>query len=205
MTSTDPSGPELQSLGGHAAPEHLADAWGALLGFTAEALDGFWSLLVPAVIEPADPTNRERFETFRERHGIQEAELLGVIGACGLLLRQASAHDLDREHFGRDLTALSKGGAVNGVDALLERYDEIKGHLRQQLVTEALADHGKVLVGIDWRVDQVANSNKGARLGTTVVMLTFRYRDGDRLERITLQLTPEALSELKAFTERIGG
>jgi hypothetical protein len=36
-------------------------------------------------------------------------------------------------------------------------------------------------------------------------MLTLRYREGDRLDRITLQLTPVTLAELKRFAERIEG
>ena len=180
------------------------DGWERFLDFPPEVRPGFWDLVVTAVIQPADPGNRQRFELFRQRHHLPETEFVAAIQACGLLLRQAVAHDLDKEHFDRDLAALSEG-RVTATTVLPDRYDELKRRVRQQLVAEALADHGKVLVGIDWRVDQVANSNKGARLNATVVLLTFRYRDGDRLNRITFQLTPEALSGLKAFTERIDG
>lgn len=200
------TGPQqaLHSFGGQSPPKYLIEGWERLLGFPSEAQPGFFDLVVAAVFQPADPANRERFDSFRQRHQLPEPDFVAAIQACGLLLRRASAHDLDKEHFSRDVAALS-GGRATATEPLLDRYEEIKRHVRQQLVTEALADHGNVLVGIDWRVDQVASSNKGARLNTNVVMLTFRYRDGDRSERITFQLTPQALSELKTFTERIGG
>jgi COMM domain len=197
-------GPALHGFAGQSPPKHVTDGWGRFLEFPAEAQPDFWDLVVSAVLQPADPGHRERFALFRQRHELPEGDLVAAIQACGVLLRQACAHDLDRERFGRDLAALSNGRAA-ATAPLLDRYDDIKRHVRQQLVAEALADHGKVLVGIDWRVDRVVNSSKGANLDATVVVLTFRYREGDRLERITLQLTPEALSELKAFTERIDG
>jgi len=70
------------------------------------------------------------------------------------------------------------------------------------IIQESLADHGKVLVGIDWREDNVTASDRGAKLNTTVVLLTLRYRENNRVERITLQLTPEAMKELKLFCDR---
>ena len=57
-------------------------------------------------------------------------------------------------------------------------------------------------MGIDWRVDNVTASDRGAKLDTTVVLLTLRYRENNRVERISLQLTPEAIRELKSFSDR---
>jgi hypothetical protein len=33
-------------------------------------------------------------------------------------------------------------------------------------------------------------------------LLTLRYRENNRVERITLQLTPEGIRELKLFSDR---
>jgi len=54
-------------------------------------------------------------------------------------------------------------------------------------------------------VDNVTASDRGAKLNTTVVLLTLRYRDGNREERITFQLTPDAVRELKLFCDRFTG
>ncbi len=65
-----------------------------------------------------------------------------------------------------------------------------------------LADHGKVLTGLSWRVDNVTSSDRGADLASPVVFLTLRYQEGKDSDSVTLQLTPESLQELKAFMER---
>ncbi len=195
---------KLHSFGGNPAPPPVTDGWRRVLGLSPETRSGFWSVLVSALVEPTDPGSQKRLESFCQTHGITEEDAVAAVQACGVLLRQASALDLDRDHFGRDLVSLSGGENVD-FGVLLSKYDELKVEFRQRIVGESLISHGKVLVGIDWRVDNVVSSDRGARLNATVILLTLRYREGDRVERITLQLTPEALKELKQFTERIAG
>lgn len=204
MTGHPSSGAALHSFAGNPAPPALVDAWRRFRGLDSEARSALWAIVVPLILEPADPEHRRRLEAFCRDHQVAEDVAVAVVQACGQLLRQAGALDLDQEHFRQDLATLSNGTTVDA-GVLLDRYDELKGRLRRQIVAETLAQHGKVLVGLDWRVDQVVGSDRGTRLNTSVVFLTLRYRDGDRLDRITLQLTPEALTELKQFSERIGG
>jgi len=127
--------------------------------------------------------------------------VVSAMRGCDFLLRQACALDVDTEAFRQDLSALSEGDE-QGVEVIVSQYDGAKAELRKVIVQESLADHGKVLVGIDWRVDNVTASDRGAELNTTVVLLTLRYRENNRVERITLQLTPEAIRELKLFSDR---
>lgn len=201
-TNVGPTEIGLHSFGGNPAPPTVADGWRRLLGFSQEARHDFWDLIAPVLRQPADPDNQNRIEALCRDHTLAEQDAVAALQACGLLLRQASAHDLDREHFRQDLAALSNG-EPGGAEVLSAKYEDMKGELRQRIVSESLIAHGKVLVGIEWRVDTVVNSDQGARLNATVILLTLRYRDGDRVERITLQLTPGALKELKLFTERI--
>ena len=198
------AGIRLHGLGGNAAPPPLVNGWRWLLGFPKPAGDAFWSLLRAALLEPPVPDLQQRVEAFCEEHALPEEQVVGAVQACVMLLRQASALDLDRERFGQDLAALSAGERDESA-ILLGKYDEVKGEIRQRMVGETLIDHGKVLVGLDWRVDNLVSSDRGVALNATVVFLTLRYRDGDRMERVTLQLTPDALKELKQFTERIAG
>ena len=196
--------PGLHSFGGNPAPAAVLNGIEQLLAFPEPARDGFWSLFQPVLEEPGDPGHQERLEAFCGEHELAEARVLDAIQACDTLLHQAAAFDLDRDRFGQDVTALS-GNLAKVLDPALAQYGTFKNELRARLVQQTLADHGKVLLGLDWRVDHVVSSDRGIGLEGTVVMLTLRYREGDRLDRITLQLPPSSLAEIKRFADRIQG
>jgi hypothetical protein len=203
-SDTQPPPIRLQCFHGNPAPPPIVDGWKRFLRFPQQATTSFWSLLGPALMEPANPRNKDLAESFSREHRLGQEDVVAALRSCDLLLRQASALDLDAAAFQQDLAALSPGNPY-GAEIILSQYDATKAELRRRIIQESLADHGKVLVGLDWRLDNVTASNLGAQLDTTVVLLTLRYRDGERIERITLQLTPEALKELKLFCDRFRG
>lgn len=127
-----------------------------------------------------------------------------ALKACRFLLREASRADLDAAAFAADVDALS--GCSEEIRAiLLAGYDAAKGLLRREILRKSLLDHGRLLVGVDWRLDQVLASGHGANLGTPVGVLTLRYRDGERQERLTLHALPEVLRELRDACDRLLG
>ncbi|MBN2516431.1 MAG: hypothetical protein JXC33_10425 [Deltaproteobacteria bacterium] len=202
--TTQASEARLNCCQGNSAPSYVVDGWKRYICFPDQARNGFLSLLAPAMMEPADPENRQRIATFCTGHGLAEEDVIAALRSCDFLLRQASILDLDTDTFQQDLADLS-GGDPKAAGPVLANYSVAKADLRLQIVRETLADHGKVLVGLDWRVDNITASDRGARLNSDVVFLTLRYRDGKRVERITLQLTPEAVKELKHFCEKFTG
>lgn len=202
--TTQTSEMRLHCCQGKSAPSYVVEGWKRFIRFPEQVRNGFLSLLAPAMIEPADPQNRQRIEIFSNGHGLAEEDVVAAMRSCDFLLRQASILDLAADAFQQDLTELS-GGDPRAAGPVLANYDAAKADLRQQIIRETLADHGKVLVGLDWRLDNVTASDRGARLNSDVVFLTLRYREGNKVERITLQLTPEAVRELKHFCERFTG
>ena len=104
----------------------------------------------------------------------------------------------------QDLIALSDGDTPL-VAEFQKYFMATKQMLRNRLTEITLADHGKLLTGLDWRVDNVTASDRGTQLNATVVYLTLHYREGDNQDRVSLQLTPEYIKHLKAFTDRFGG
>ena len=68
--------------------------------------------------------------------------------------------------------------------------------MRQEVLQGTLADHGKLLLGVDWRLDSVQASNRGSKMRVPVALLTLRFREGEQTQRITLQVLPETLREL---------
>ena len=109
--------------------------------------------------------------------------------------------NLDVSEFLSDLTHHSDG-VVQHQNPLVTRYDEVRAAIRDRMTRGTLADHGKVLVGLRWRVDTVVASDRAAGFDSEVVFLTLLYQDGREQDSITLQLTPEALRDLRGFIQR---
>lgn len=200
-SDTKPPEIKLNCCQGRPAPVPVVEGWRQFLRFPEQARKGFWGVLFPALLEPANPSNKQRVESFSREYGLEEEAVVSAMRGCDFLLRQASALDMDAAPFRQDLAALSEGDE-QGAEVILSQYDGAKADLRKVIIQESLADHGKVLVGMDWRMDNVSASNRGAKLNTTVVLLTLKYRENNRIERTTLQLTPDAIKELKLFTDR---
>jgi hypothetical protein len=51
--------------------------------------------------------------------------------------------------------------------------------VKQEILYGTLTDHGKLLVGVDWRVDSMLNSHRGQSVPSPVTMVTLRYVEGD--------------------------
>jgi len=200
-SDTKPAEIKLNCCQERPAPGPVVEGWQQFLRFPEQSRMGFWGVLYPALLEPANPSNKQRIESFSREYGLEEEAVVSAMRGCDFLLRQAGALDLDSALFRQDLAALSEGDE-QGSEVIVSQYDGAKADLRKAIIQESLADHGKVLVGIDWRVDNVTASDRGAKLNTTVMLLTLRYRENNRVERITLQLTPEAIRELKLFSDR---
>lgn len=192
--------PPLHCLDGRPAPDEVREGWRAVRGLPDAALPGFRDLLLASLAPDAD-TSAGRAALGRD-HGIGPAALDAALRTAAFVLERAAAADLDVERLRADLRALSGAAAGAHADALAELFGAVRGDLRARLVRQLLADHGNVLVGLDWRVDRVESSARGGGLSTSVVFLTLKYLRAGTLERITLQLTPEALNDLKTFFER---
>jgi len=199
--ATRPPGIRLRCCQDRPVPEAVVEGWKQFLGFPEKAINNFWSILWPALMQPANPNNRQRIESFCGDYGLKDKDVVAALRSCDFLLRQAAALDMDATPFRQDLAVLSEGNE-QGAEVILSQYERAKAELRKVIIQESLTDHGNVLVGVDWRVENVTASDRGTKLNTTVVLLTLRYRDANRTERITLQLTPEAIRELKLFSDR---
>lgn len=194
----------LQCFGGAAAPAPVIVGWRHIVGLPENVRQEFWTLLDRAVMAPDDPSYQERLDNFCQTNESAHASVLQALQACDFLLGNASAHNLEPEVLKQDLIALSEGNTPL-VDEFQKYFSAIKQMLRNRLTDITLADHGKLLTGLDWRVDNVTASDRGTQLNATVVYLTLHYREGDDHDRVSLQLTPESIQHLKAFTDRFGG
>lgn len=186
----------LQCLGGKAAPPGLAEDLRRILALPPVAAARLWSVLGPSLAEPLPEGLEQQLDAFCREHDLSRADLARPVKAARFLLREAAGMDLAREAVAADLLALCPDAPeIEGV--LLAGYDSARAFLRQEMLQGTLADHGKLLVGVDWRRDAVEASSRGAKMRVPVAFVTLRYREGEETKRITLQVLPAMLEELK--------
>jgi len=192
---------KLQCFPDSPVPSLVVEGWQQLIRLSKNAVNDFCNILRSDLLQPNHPSNKKQLKEFCLNHTVTEADAIAALNCCDLLFRRSSALNLDTDAFEKDLASLSQG--EDGPEALIgSQFKAVKDELRKQIIIESLADHGNLITGLDWRIDDVSVSDRGISLDTRVVFLTLRYREGSRNERITFQLTPEAMKELRQFCNR---
>ncbi|MFO0610937.1 MAG: COMM domain-containing protein [Polyangiaceae bacterium] len=194
--------PGLKCLSGRSCPPGMAADLGRMSSLPKSARERFWQALAPALRDPLPKEIESSLDDFCRRHGTTRVAVAPVLAASRFLVRAASLIDLPVEDLAADIAALT-GGDGEIVSVLTGGYDAVKELVRREVKHETLADHGNLLERVDWRMDVVASSNRGGRLAMPIALLTFRYREGDERKRVTLQLEPSTVLELKAICEQI--
>jgi hypothetical protein len=186
---------QLRCLRGKPTPAGLASDVRGLTRLPDAAREALWSVLGPCLAEPPGADAESMLDAFCRTHRLRRDDLATAIKACRFLLREAAGAGVARGVFVQDLRALC------GKDDVIEQffvagYDAACNVVRQEVLQGTLADHGKLLMGVDWRLDSVQASNRGSKMRVPVALLTLRYREGDETKRITLQVLPETLRQL---------
>ena len=192
---------QLHCRQGQPAPQPVVDGWQRYLTFSPQAQTDLWTLVAVGVAQPEDPRNQARIEELCSRHELPQEDAVMAAQACGFLLSSACAANLAPVAFRQDLTALSNGTS-SGSEAILSRYDSLKTELRKVYTLNTVSDHGKLFLGLDWRVDRISASHRGVQLDTDVIFLTLRYREAHETGKFTIQFTPEGMKELGQFMQR---
>lgn len=172
-----------------------------LLGLPRGAQSNLWHLIRVGLEEPETPEHRQLVENYAMRFEANPAQLLGAVRACQFLVRQAAARKVELADFLTDVQTLS-GTDRSAIELLAPHYQRVRNLLRLQMLENTLADHGNVLVGFDWRIDNVGVSNHGELDSVPVVFLNLVYRHGDETKKLPMQLSPSAIASLKLFLER---
>lgn len=194
----------LKCLQGSPARPELIDGWNRMTRFPGPALSQWWDLLEPALTHSFAGQEGVRIRAFAQQFSLKEGDVVLALQACAFLITQSVALNLDADTFAGDLRTLG-GGETGAAEVLRKRYDELHRPLRERIIEQTLLSHGNVLVDLDWRVDHIQASSHGSELDASVVMLSLAYRNLDRTERLTLQITPSAMRGLKEFVARFSG
>ncbi|WP_437715850.1 hypothetical protein WMF45_05170 [Sorangium sp. So ce448] len=197
-----PSAARLRCLDGQPAPADVVRDWKRFLELPDKARQNLWEILAPSLAGSVDAAMERRAEAFCRLYDLAAPELQASLRVCRFVLSRAGSLDLPAADVAEDIAALSGGDARGGV-AVLSWYEAAKAVVRRGILEESIFDHGKVLVGLDWRVDRIAGSDRGVHLDAPLAVLTLRLRDGGRDERTTIYVAPQALGQIKEACDRI--
>ncbi|MBW2459192.1 MAG: hypothetical protein JRI68_32140 [Deltaproteobacteria bacterium] len=185
----------LHCLASGALPSEFEKEAGRIARLPDRVLADLGPIVKSCVLQPMTPEVGDQLSRFCVQHEVAEADLGGVLKVCGWLLRKASALDLTTEQLGQDVATIF-GDKAEVAKVLQEEYGPFKRSVRQQLLNEALTNHGNVLVDVDWRVDRVVTERSAAKLDSAVALVTLAYQNADGTGRLTLQITPDRLARL---------
>ena len=190
----------LACLGGARASAEIRADFAALSSLPAAARRQLYRVLGPCLVEPVPASTEADMRAFAGEHDADVPAIVRVVRACRFLLREAAMRDVAMADFADDLQLL--GADDDTCTALLQGYDRAKELVRANVVQAAISDHGKVVERVAWRVDHVTASHQAYALHVPVAVLTLSYREGDKRERVTLQLSADAVLELGALVAR---
>lgn len=194
--------PALKCLDGGSAPPGVAGDLRAIERLPARVKDDLWDAIAPNLTAQIDERAAAAVTAFCQSHRVTHGDLAAPIAACRFLFRQAAKSDLDVDALRADAAALSGEGSPL-VERLAAWYERARPLLRQEIIVTALAQHGNLVTGVDWRLDVVQQSQDGVALEAPVVLMTFRYRKGEDKKRVTLQFLPAHVKELQAICNKM--
>jgi hypothetical protein len=194
----------LHAFGGEeAAPELLADVRRAL-ALPATAKQRLWEVLGPSLAGSVPSEVDRQLRRFADAHKADGMLLARALKGCRTLLRQAAAIGLSPQLLAEDLTTIA-GGAPDLGALLVHGYEHVNERLRMDIHRAAIAEHGKLLTGVRFRVDFLSASDQGVRLRFPAVTLTLHYREGTRNDQVTLQVLPDVMKQLHGVCEQVLG
>lgn len=202
MTDPAASLPPLKSLGNTAPSPELVAGLRLLEAFSTDALERLWTVLGPALTDPVPRRLPAALDAFARDHGLPSDDTMArAVRACRAIVRGASLRELDAATFASELELLGVGAAV--IDVLRRGFDAARAQVRGEAIGAAMMHHGRALLGVSWRLDQVLASSDDVRFA--VAVLTLHTRSREREEHFTVQVTSDRLRELQALCERLLG
>ena len=196
----------LHCTGDEVAPPELQDDLAALVALPEVIKRDWLSVLVP-YLRDGKPTEREQKMLGDLCEGIladPQASLARPIRGSRFIITESARAGSDESCFVDDLC--SAGGEANLPEliAILKPcYLKAGPLMRRSIAAQSVAEHGKLVQDSNWRIDSILSSEHGDGLNLPVAVLTFRYQEGERHDRITLHLLPDQLAKLKKASDRM--
>jgi hypothetical protein len=120
------------------------------------------------------------------------------IKACRFLFTNTVKAGADRADFVDDIKALLPEDQATAIlDRLMPLFDEAHPKMMQTAAFQTIAEHGKVVRAVHWRMDVIKGSDHVMRLDMPVATITLQYQEGPNSGQASYQLMPEQAAELK--------
>jgi hypothetical protein len=194
----------LYCLGGGEPPPDLGADLSRLSRLPSEALEKLWQVLTPCLAETLSKETEELLDVFCAAYKVDDDDLAQLVKACRFVIRGAVRLDLPEGALAADLDRLCPADP-RVKEIVLAGYLPAKDKLRREILAAAVADHGKLLVGVSLRLDTIQASERGARLQMPVAVLTLHYREGAEAGRVTLQVLPDMVEQLRSSFAQVLG
>src|SRR5262249_54133185 len=88
-------------------------------------------------------------------------------------------------------------------ELVLAGYEPAREALRHEILRASVADHGKLLVEIRWRVGRIHASQGGGERGGRVAVLALYYPQGAEVGGVPLRARPDGGGRCGAAGEEI--
>lgn len=198
------TGPKLKCLQGQPPAQELLRRWRRYTELPAQIHGRMWDALTPILLGLPQDEVPHHVAQFAAANNVEPTDLSLALEGCHALLLESTARNLEVNDFDADLRALD-GAEGNPVAraALVEGYERAKRLVRQRIVAQSVAEHGKVLTGINWRIDRILSSSHGVDLNTPILLMTLHYEDAGEKGRTVFQVSDENLKMLRDFCDRM--
>jgi hypothetical protein len=198
--------PRLRCLDGGQPPANLIQDWRAYQGLKAAARNALLEFIQQVYSLPLGRELAERVAKLAHQIGIEPIRAQNVLNSCRFLMGQGVYAGTSAEDFRKDLELLSPKTS-DGVDEFVAHYEHFAPFRRGEVIQKSLLDHGKVMTGVDWRIQTVHASSHANLLETPVVLLTLNYASGSddrsRNDSVSVQIPAEDVGRLRKTLESI--
>jgi hypothetical protein len=184
-------------------PPELAPALSAVAALPKAALAKLPSLLAELVgAMPEDQLDTRLVRLCRGTE-LDPERAAPPLKAARFLFRQAASAGAGVAELTADVERLCGDASVAQV--LARAYDAVLPGLRDEIASASITAHGKVLAGVEWRLDAIAASSRGRGLQIPIALVTLRYQDRGDAGSFTVQLLPSMVKELRDACDALLG
>lgn len=188
----------LKCLMGRVAPADLGPNLSTLLVLPTAVQQTYAEVLEPNLAPVVDDRVETRVKRYCRTHGIEPRVLAPSVKACRFLFTSAVKAGIDREGFVADVNAvLPPADAASVLTLLLPLFDAALPKLVGAAAFQSVAEHGKIVRAVRWRMDVIKASDHGAHLDVPVATITLQYQEGPNAAQATYQFLPEQAAELR--------
>ena len=196
--------PKLHSLDGADAPAELGPALRQLAELSHDEQTKFHEILNQILEQIPEDQLDNRIVRFCRRAELDAKKMVAPLKAVRFLFMVAGVNNVEPALLRDDLAALCPEVPLLG-DVLMPSYQSALPKMREALVTASLHAHGRVLTGMEWRLDTMGSSSRGRDLNFPVALLTLHYQDRQEPGSFTIQLLPSMVQELSSICKTLLG